>query len=203
MGKLQEHQILLQMSIKLKELANRLSVFLMTSTQLNGDYKEGDMDDNSLSGAKSIAQKVDIGSIMLNVNVKDEDIITSVMSGQGNNDGVFGKRPNMSINLYKNRGNKWKLVRLWIYFNLSTLRIHDCFATDYRGNLIPQLKPLSVVFDDIEEVNLSELPIHPYDEIYQTAEDEVIGQLPTSQTETDSLPDAFNQIEPPAQEFNF
>lgn len=197
MGKLQEHQILLQMSIKLKELANRLSVFLMTSTQLNGDYKEGDMDDNSLSGAKSIAQKVDIGSIMLNVNVKDEDIITSIMGGQGENDGVFGERPNMSINLYKNRGNKWKLVRLWIYFNLSTLRIHDCFATDYRGNLIPHLKPLSVVFNDIEEISLSELPIHPYDEVYQTTEET------EQQTEVDSLPDAFNQIEPTAQEFNF
>lgn len=155
---LQEHQILLQMSIRLKEIANKHNVFLLTATQLNGSYKEGDMDDNSLSGAKSIAQKVDIGGIMLNPDSKDEDIIDAVMGGRDGSEGVFGMRPNMSINLYKNRGNKWKLVRLWVNFNLSTLRIHDCFATDYKGTPIPHLKPLHVVFEDSEEEGIEDMP---------------------------------------------
>lgn len=208
LGRLQEHQILLQMSIKLKEIANRLNVFLMTSTQLNGDYKEGDMDDNSLSGAKAIAQKVDIGSIMLLVGKKDEDIIDDIMIGQGDNKGRFGIRPNMSINIYKNRGNKWKLVRLWIYFNLSTLRITDCFATSYNGILIPHLKPLSVIFDEIEEVDFAELPIHPYDEVYQNIEEEE-PKIHSEETETegpvqeDALPDSLLNSPSPTQEFNF
>lgn len=152
--RLQEHQVLLQMSIRIKEIANKLNVFLLTATQLNGNYKEGDMDDNSLSGAKAIAQKVDIGSIMLLPDEKDEAIIDAVMRGMG----VFGTRPNMSINVYKNRGNKWKLVRLWIYFNLSTLRIEDCFATDYKGSPLSDLKPLHVVFEESEDAEMEDLP---------------------------------------------
>lgn len=152
--RLQEHQVLLQMSIRLKEIANKLNIFLLTATQLNGTYKEGDMDDNSLSGAKAIAQKVDIGSIMLNLSEKDEAIVAAVMKSNG----IFGKLPNMSINLYKNRGNKWKLVRLWIHFNLSTLRIEDCFATDYRGTPLPHLRPLHVVFEEQKETEFEELP---------------------------------------------
>lgn len=186
--RLQEHQVLLQMSIRLKELANKYNIFLLTATQLNGTYKEGDMDDNSLSGAKAIAQKVDMGSIMLNVNQKDEDIIDAVMGGRNGGEGVFGMRPNMSINLYKNRGNRWKMVRLWIYFDLSTLRIYDCFATDYRGNPIPHLKPLHVVFEEQAEVEMEDMPSGF--QSYLKGEDE-----------QDALPDVFN--EPAPQEFNF
>jgi len=179
--RLQEHQVLLQMSIRIKELANKYDVFIMTATQLNGTYKDGDMDDNSLSGAKSIAQKVDIGSIMLNLNEKDEAIIDSIMSGSQTGTGKFCSRPNMSINLYKNRGNKWKLVRLWINFNLGTLRIEDCFATNYKGEPINDLESLYVVFDEQEEMDLDSLPEGFRD--YLKGEDV-----------KDALPDVFNEI---------
>lgn len=154
---LQEHQILLQMSIRLKEIANKHNVFLATSTQLNSNYKEGEMDDGSLSGAKAIAQKVDMGALLLDINSKDEEIISSVMHS-----GIpvpFGLKPNLSLNIYKNRGNKWKRVRLWIHFDHSTLRTTDVFSTDYKGILIPNLKPLKVQFEEEdEEEDLDILP---------------------------------------------
>lgn len=181
--RLQEHQVLLQMSIRLKELANKHNIFLLTATQLNGNYKEGDMDDNSLSGAKAIAQKVDMGSIMLNPNQKDEDIIDAVMGGRDGNEGVFGSRPNMSINVYKNRGNKWKLVRLWIYFDLSTLRIYDCFATDYRGTPIPHLKPLHVVFEEMEDADIEAMPDN-------------FQSFLSGDDKEDSLPESFFEKQP-------
>src|SRR5690606_7804898 len=78
---LQEHQILLQMSIKLKELANKHNIWLTTSTQLNNSYREtGRLDDSALSGAKAIAQKVDFGALMLPMNPKDEEIVDTIMT---------------------------------------------------------------------------------------------------------------------------
>lgn len=150
---LQEHQILLQMSIKLKEIANKHNIWLTTSTQLNNSYKDQDnnMDDSALSGAKAIAQKVDFGALMLPVTTKDEDVINAVMSGANGNQGQFGMYPTHSINVYKSRGGRWKRIRIWINFNLSNLKCTDLFVTDYAGTLIPNLKPLNIVYETPEE----------------------------------------------------
>jgi replicative DNA helicase len=155
---LQEHQILLQMSIKLKEIANKHNIWLTTSTQLNNSYKdeENNMDDSALSGAKAIAQKVDFGALMLPVSTKDEDVIEAVMSGTGGS-GQFGMYPTHSINVYKSRGGRWKRIRIWINFNLSNLRCTDLFVTDYKGVLIPNIKPLHIVYETKEE-QISDLP---------------------------------------------
>lgn len=144
---LQEHQILLQMSIKLKEIANKYDIWLSTSTQLNDKHRsEGSLDDSTLSGAKAIAQKVDMGGIMIPVTKKDEEIIDSIMAGQGDNGGMFGKYPTHSLSIYKLRGGRWKNVRIWLHFSLGTLRCTDLFVTDYDGKLITEIEPLEVRF---------------------------------------------------------
>ena len=44
------------LSIRLKDLANKYSVFIMSATQLNSDYQDSETpDQNLLRGAKSIA----------------------------------------------------------------------------------------------------------------------------------------------------
>ena len=54
--KLREDNILFMLSIRLKDLANKYSVFIMSATQLNSDYQESETpDQNLLRGAKSIA----------------------------------------------------------------------------------------------------------------------------------------------------
>ncbi|WP_144509869.1 hypothetical protein [Bacillus sp. FJAT-22090] len=183
---LQEHQILLQMSIRLKELANKYNVFLTTSTQLNNNIKEeGNMDDSSLSGAKSIAQKVDIGAIMIPINKQDEAIIETIMSNNSGSKESFGLMPTHSINFYKNRGNPWKNVRIFIHFNMDNLQVTDLFVTDYKGNLIPNIKPLDVKFDDIEKDEIEELAkveesVEEYDELPESFDEETKEELPNA-----------------------
>ena len=44
------------LSTRLKDICNQYGVFIMSATQLNGDYKDSDTpDQNLLRGAKSIA----------------------------------------------------------------------------------------------------------------------------------------------------
>lgn len=54
--KLREDNILFMLSAKLKEICNVYGVFIMSATQLNGDWKDSEVpDQNLLRGAKSIA----------------------------------------------------------------------------------------------------------------------------------------------------
>lgn len=54
--KLREDNILFLFSVKLKDICNEFGVFILSSTQLNGDFKTADIpDQNLLRGAKSIA----------------------------------------------------------------------------------------------------------------------------------------------------
>ena len=54
--KIREDNVLYMLSTRLKDLANKYSVFILSSTQLNSDYQESETpDQNLLRGAKSIA----------------------------------------------------------------------------------------------------------------------------------------------------
>lgn len=54
--KLREDNILFMLSNKLKDICNQYGVFIMSSTQLNGNYVDSEIpDQNLLRGAKSIA----------------------------------------------------------------------------------------------------------------------------------------------------
>lgn len=54
--KLREDNILFMLAIRLKDLCNEYGIFILTSTQLNGDYVDSKTpDQNLLRGAKSIA----------------------------------------------------------------------------------------------------------------------------------------------------
>ena len=71
--------IIFMISIRLKDICNQYGVFIMTATQLNADYQESETpDQNLLRGAKSIADKIDVGIIMLEVTKKDLESITEL-----------------------------------------------------------------------------------------------------------------------------
>ncbi len=147
---LREDQVLLWMGIALKDLCNKYDVFIITGTQLNENYKEeGNLDQSSIRGSKALADKMDLGAIMLPLNRKDEDIIDTIRKA-----GVeesFSYEPTHTINIYKNRGNRFKNIRIWVHFDTGTLKIYDCFVTDYKGNILTNIKPTVVKFEDIEE----------------------------------------------------
>ena len=57
--KLREDNILFMLSARLKDLANKYGVFIMSATQLNASYQDSETpDQNLLRGAKSIADKI-------------------------------------------------------------------------------------------------------------------------------------------------
>lgn len=128
---LREDNVLFMISVRLKDLATDYGVFVMSSTQLNGDYVNANVyDQNLLRGAKAIADKVDMGSIMLRLNDNDREMLTQLCKDKGL------EMPNLKISIYKNRRGRYNHILLWCNADLGICRINPIFATDYTYQLI-------------------------------------------------------------------
>ena len=128
---LREDQILLMFTTRLKDLCNELGIFIWSATQLSGDWKNAkEADQQLLRGAKSISDKIDIGSIMLPVRESDKQIIESYIA-KG-----FQLEPTHVIHVYKVRRGQYNNIKVYIYFDRSTCRAVECFVTDNNGNLL-------------------------------------------------------------------
>lgn len=129
--RLREDNILFMLSNKLKDICNTYGVFIMSSTQLNMDYQTSDTpDQNLLRGAKSIADKVDMGSILLMVTEDDKKGLEHIL-----NSGSF-ETPTIKISIYKNRRGRYKAIYLWCKADLGVCRIQPMFATKWNYELI-------------------------------------------------------------------
>lgn len=129
---LREDNILFMISIRLKDLCNQYGVFIMTATQLNSDYVTAQQyDQNLLRGAKSIADKIDCGMIMLEVSQDDLVALDEVLKSGG------FEKPVIKMSIYKNRRGRYKSVLLWCRANRGTCKIEPMFMTNYQYELIP------------------------------------------------------------------
>ena len=140
--KLREDNILFMLSIRLKDICNQYGVFIMSATQLNGDWQDAKTpDQNLLRGAKAIADKIDYGSILLGVKQEDIDALQSVLSSN-----QFDK-PNLKLSVYKNRRGKYKGILLWCKGDLGTCRVRPMFATTYDYELL-SINDIKIITED-------------------------------------------------------
>ncbi len=139
--KLREDQILFMISIRLKDLCNELGIFIMSATQVNGDWMDADEpNQNLLRGAKAIADKIDAGMIILPATQDDLKSLQPLLDK-----GLTA--PTHFISVYKNRRGKFKSVRLWCYGQLGMCRLDGLFITDHHYNLI-QVDDLQIEVED-------------------------------------------------------
>lgn len=91
--------------------------------------------------AKSIADKVDYGALLLPVNSDDLTALESILATT-----AFGK-PNLKLSIYKNRRGKLTSVVLWCKAELGCCRVNPIFATTYDYELI-DLQDLKITVDE-------------------------------------------------------
>lgn len=133
-SKLREDQILLLMSIRLKDICNKYEVYLMSATQLNGEWKEAwnrgaIIDSSYIRGGKSIIDKADGAMIILPISKMEKKDIESILS-QG-----FYKEPNYVTHIFKNRGNRIDKAKIFSYVNMGNMRVEDQFITNTDNEL--------------------------------------------------------------------
>ena len=134
---LREDNVLFMIAIRLKDICNEYGVFIMTATQLNAEYTTAQQyDQNLLRGAKSIADKIDYGAIMLQTSQEDKDALKPILAKQNL------QAPEIKMSVYKNRRGQYKDILLWCKADRGTCRIEPMFATTYTYELVdlPDLK---------------------------------------------------------------
>lgn len=144
---MREDQLLRILSVHLKNMCNRYNVWIGTATQLNDKWKDDgnvNLDQSCIAGAKAIADKLDVGAIQIKLTQKDKKFWDSIKADVSI---PMGLEPTHTINIYKNRGNRWLFIRVWTNFNMGTLRFTDLFVTDYQNKLV-DMKPTQFKFDD-------------------------------------------------------
>ena len=134
---LREDNVLFMISIRLKDICNEYGVFIMSATQLNADYITAQQyDQNLLRGAKSIADKIDLGAIMLQTSQEDKEALRDIILHGG------FEEPNIKMSIYKNRRGQYKDILLWCKADRGQCKFIPMFATDYQYKLVelPDLK---------------------------------------------------------------
>ena len=134
---LREDNVLFMIAIRLKDICNEYGVFIMTATQLNAEYTTAQQyDQNLLRGAKSIADKIDYGAIMLQTSQEDKEALKPILTKQNL------PEPIIKMSVYKNRRGQYKDILLWCKADRGTCRIEPMFATTYQYELVelPDLK---------------------------------------------------------------
>ena len=128
---LKEYNILFMIAVRLKDLCVENGIFIETATQLNAEYRNAQVyDQNLLRGAKSIADKIDLGEIMLEVSSEDRDALSDVINRNGL------PMPDIKISVYKNRRGEYKDILLWCVSNRGCCKIDPVFVTNYQYELI-------------------------------------------------------------------
>ena len=84
-----------------------------------------------MRGAKSIADKIDCGMIMLQTSQEDLEALQKVIT-----EGGF-EQPMIKISVYKNRRGRYKDILLWCSARRGVCKIEPMFATNYQYELVP------------------------------------------------------------------
>ena len=136
-----EDQVLANLSKKLKNFTRKFDVSIDSFTQVTGDFKnESNRDQTIVRGAKAIIDKADGALIPTEKELKKVEPILREM--------INKPTPNLIYSLYKNRGGKWNKIKIWMYIEYSTMRVHDLFVTDYEYKLIKDIEKTYINVND-------------------------------------------------------
>lgn len=129
--KLREDNILFLLSVKLKDICNEFGVFVLSGTQLNADYTDSKHpDQNLLRGAKAIADKTDLGEILLEPTEEDKAAIAGIIEKGG------FPVPNIKMSIYKNRRGRYNNIYCWMKADYATCRFKTLFITTFDYDLL-------------------------------------------------------------------
>ena len=156
---IREDQVLLNLATNLKNFSRKYKVSIDTWTQTNNDYKnEANRDSSVIRGAKSIADKTDVGGVVsepTNKEKKKLEVIASkyikdVLGITFKDDETLKLyMPTHCISIYKNRAGQFKNIKIWLRIDYGTMRVHDLYVTDSDvSKIIVDLKKKRYIYVD-------------------------------------------------------
>lgn len=157
-AKIREDSALGMLANQLKQIAKDYNVFIMSSTQVNaeGMMNEGFKDEKCLRGAKSLADKVDIGCVVSRVSKKELQGLSTMLRAVGvKTNTTQDITPTHVIDIYKNRRGGLRGVRIWTKIDLGTGERKDICITrednspysleEFNSTILRVYKPVPIL----------------------------------------------------------
>jgi len=129
-----EDQLFLYVSKSFKErLANALNIYVSSSTQLNRskDDKKAEKNEGMIRGSFALCDKVDVGTIIMPIENYEIELVKEIIKKGWNK-----IKPTHVEHIFKNRGGKLKMVRIFRHLNLGNMEMQDLFVTNWDYELI-------------------------------------------------------------------
>lgn len=124
-----EDQVLLNLSTNIKNLAKRFDIAIIGFTQTTDEARRDAVrDQRAVKGARSLPNKCDLGLTSFAPTKQEIELLEPLIEKCGLNN--YRCRPNIGYSVYKNRGGKFKNIKIWGYQDLGTMEYVDLFCTD-------------------------------------------------------------------------
>ena len=137
---IREDVILMMMANQLKQIAKDYNIFIFSATQVNAlgisDDELEFRDEKTIRGAKSIADKCDMGYVMTRISEKAWNTLKADLK-PAVRDGIIPPEylepeycPTHVLDIYKMRRGRYKMIRIWCHIHLGTGYRKDLFMTN-------------------------------------------------------------------------
>lgn len=124
-----EDQVLLNLSTNIKNMAKRFDIAIVGFTQTTDEARRDAVrDQRAVKGARSLPNKCDLGMTSFAPTKQEIELLEPLIEKCGLNS--YRCVPNIGYNVYKNRGGKFKNIKIWGYQDLGTMEYVDLFCTD-------------------------------------------------------------------------
>lgn len=142
-------EVLLELSVALKNMCKEYNVGILTGTQVNAgisDFRARDY--QVLRGGKAVADKATGGSISMPITKQELNLIEPYLKSEKIQGRGFGNiiEPNFVETIYKSRFSKFpKECKVFSYYDLGNMRKKELFVTDKNFKPI-EIEPTIVKF---------------------------------------------------------
>lgn len=172
--KLQEYQILVQFASRLKALAEKLNILIISGSQLRPDAKDARIKDETvLAGSKGMAQKCDVGCVWSRPTPSEKQKIEKLVKHM-----IGCPEVNFLTWIYKLRRGRLVSIIIHQNLNLGNMQLKDLFVTDFDFNLINidftkieqmdkvvEEKSRKLELDKLEDIDIKEQKTEEDDEV--------------------------------------
>jgi len=176
--RMQEWQILLIFSARMKALAERLNIAIISGTQLSAEVVEARYKDHTLlQGSKAVANKIDVGLILTRPNKAEQKKIEQLTKT------IIGcPEINLLQWCYKIRQGKLSRIIILSNIDLGTMQIRDVLVTDFDFS---QSIPIDVTRSETVEaaVKANSIGINTVDDQNPQTNEQVISDTEDKNTE--------------------
>ena len=153
-----EDVILMMMANQLKQVAKDYGLFIFSATQVNAlamnDEEMAFKDEKTIRGAKSIADKDDVGYVMTRISDKGWNAMLPGLRVAAREGiippDIFDNRPTHVLDIYKMRRGRYKMVRIWTRLHLGTGEREDLFITTAENQ--PINEPIDLFSSNGEQI---------------------------------------------------